>query len=166
LEELRDFNRKIQEESWYWRQEQMSWRKIFPSTKTPSFTMREELDKSILQLLQLGDKFIELDNWQEERFIEVTSHLYQDLEVKEEALKKLEAIVQETKQAPSIATAEASTMTKENMVNTPSKTLGDFEKHTRGIGSNIMRKMGYDGQYKKEGQGILIPNCSSTEAQA
>jgi hypothetical protein len=71
--------------------------------------------------------------------------------VKEEALKKLEAIVQETKQAPSIATAEASTMTKEIMVKSPSKTLsqetfGDFENHTRGIGSKIMRKMGYDGQ--------------------
>jgi hypothetical protein len=48
-----------------------------------------------------------LDNWQEERFIEVTAQLYQDLAVKEEALKELEAVVQETKQAPSIATVEA-----------------------------------------------------------
>jgi hypothetical protein len=58
---------------------------------------------SILYLLQLGEKFIELDNWQEERFIEVTSHLYHDLVVKEEALKKLEAVFQETKEAPSIS---------------------------------------------------------------
>jgi hypothetical protein len=53
--------------------------------------------------LQLGEKFIELDDWQEERFREVTSHLYHDLEVKEEALKKLGETIQETKQSPSIA---------------------------------------------------------------
>jgi hypothetical protein len=52
------------------------------------------------------------------------------------------------------------------MVNSPSKTLpqetfGDFENHTRGIISKIMRKMGYDGQgIGKEGQGILIPIVS------
>jgi hypothetical protein len=39
-------------------------------------TMREELDRSILQLLQLEEKFTQLDNWQEERFTEVTTQLY------------------------------------------------------------------------------------------
>jgi hypothetical protein len=49
------------------------------------------------------------------------------------------------------------------MINSLSKTLsqetfGDFEKNTRGIGSKIMRKMGYDGQgILKESQWILIP---------
>jgi hypothetical protein len=76
----------------------------------------------------------------------------------EEALKKLEVVFQETKQSPSIVTVEASTMTNKNMVNSPSNTLGDFEKNTRVISSNIMRKMGYDGQgLGKEGKGILIP---------
>jgi len=73
--------------------------------------MRVELDRSI-QCLQLGDKFIELDNWQEERFTEVTAQLYLDLEMKEEALKEIEADVQETKQAPSIAIVKASTRTE------------------------------------------------------
>jgi len=40
---------------------------------------------------------MDLDNWQEERFIEVTYHLYYDLKVKEEAFKKLEVVFQETK---------------------------------------------------------------------
>jgi hypothetical protein len=51
---------------------------------------------------------------------------------------------------------EANTMIESSMVGSPFKTLsqeiaGDFEKHTKVIGSKIMRKMGYDGQ------GILIP---------
>ena len=65
--------------------------------------MREKLDRRKLHLLQLGEKFIALDNWQEDRFIEVTTHLYHDLVVKEEAFKKLEVVFQETKEAPSIS---------------------------------------------------------------
>jgi hypothetical protein len=34
-----------------------------------------------------------LDNWKEDRFTKMTSQLYQDLVAKEEALKKLQAIV-------------------------------------------------------------------------
>jgi hypothetical protein len=75
--------------------------------------MREELDKSRLQLLQLEEKFTQLDNWKEERFTKVTAQLYQDLVVKEEALKKLQEVIQETKQAPSISTMEANTMTSQ-----------------------------------------------------
>jgi hypothetical protein len=49
-------------------------------------------------------------------------------------------------------------MTKTNMINSPSKeTFDDFEKHTRGISSKLMRKMGYDGKGPgKEVQGIMI----------
>jgi hypothetical protein len=85
------------------------------------------------------------------------------LVAKEEALKKIEVVVQETNQSLSISTLEDSTMMKENMLISPPNTLfqetfHEFEKHTRGIGSNLMRKMGYDGQgISKEGQGIVIP---------
>jgi hypothetical protein len=122
--------------------------------------------------LAIGEKFTQLDNWQEERFTKVTAQLYWDLVAKEEALKKLQAAAQETKQAPSIAIVEANTMMESSMVNSPSKilpqeTFGDFEKHTRGIGSKLMRQMGYDGQgLGKERPRDCDPHCSSIEAQA
>jgi hypothetical protein len=53
----------------------------------------------------------------------VTAHLYQDLESKEEALNKLQVVVQDTKKSPSISTVESSTMIELSMVNGPSKTL-------------------------------------------
>jgi uncharacterized protein YlxW (UPF0749 family) len=57
MEELRDLNRQIQEESWYWRQRVDELEKEL-SKRQDSFTaMREELDRSRLQLLQLGEKF-------------------------------------------------------------------------------------------------------------
>jgi hypothetical protein len=73
----------------------------------------------------LGEKFIEMDNWKYES-TEVTIHLYHDLAVNEETLKKLRVVVQDTKKSPSISTTEASTITEENMVNSPSNTLGEF----------------------------------------
>jgi hypothetical protein len=73
LEELRDFNRQIQEESRYWRQRADELEKELAKRQDSFTAMREELDRSILHLLQLGKKFIELDNWQEERFTEVTA---------------------------------------------------------------------------------------------
>jgi hypothetical protein len=80
------------------------------SKRQYSFTsMMVELDRNI-QCLQLGDKFIEMDNWQEERFTEVTAQLYLDLEMKEEALKEIEADVQEI-------IVKASAITEASMVN-------------------------------------------------
>jgi hypothetical protein len=52
--------------------------------------MRVELGRRKLKLLQLGEKFTQLDNWKDERFIEVFVQLYQDLVAKEEALKKIQ----------------------------------------------------------------------------
>jgi hypothetical protein len=77
--------------------------------------------------------------------------------VKEEALKYLEEIVQETNKSLFVAIAKSNTMKNKNMVNSPSNTLGDFEKHTICIDSNLMKKMSYDVQgIGKEGKGIMI----------
>jgi hypothetical protein len=54
--------------------------------------MWEELDRSRLYLLQLGEKFTLLENWQDERFTEVIAQLYQDLIAQEEALKKIQVV--------------------------------------------------------------------------
>lgn len=63
-----------------------------------------------LQLVQTGEKVIQWDNWQGERFTQMMAQLHQELAEKEEALAKLQVVVQETKEAkqPSIATREAS----------------------------------------------------------
>jgi hypothetical protein len=97
MEGLRDINRQIQEESRYWRQKADELEKEFAKHLNSFTTMREELDKHTLQHLQLEDKFTQVDNWQEERFTEVIAQMYQDFIGNEEALKKLQATIQETK---------------------------------------------------------------------
>jgi hypothetical protein len=58
---------------------------------------------------------------------------------------------------------DANTMTKTTLVSSPFvdnslEQIGDFEKCTRGIGSNLLRHMRYDGQGLGKGsQGILSP---------
>jgi hypothetical protein len=91
-----------------------------------------------------------------ESFTNVTTQLYLDFIVKEEALKKLQ-VAQETTKYPSISTMEANTMKKSSKVNSsfkilPQESFGDFENKMRGIGSKIMIQMACDGQgIHKEG---------------
>ena len=56
-------------------------------------------DKSRVQFVQLGEKVIKADNWQEERFTKMMAQLFQELETKEEALAKLHGAIQKTKEA-------------------------------------------------------------------
>jgi hypothetical protein len=74
--------------------------------------------------------------------------------------------MQSTKQAPFVSNVEAYTMTDSFMENLTSKklpqeTFDEFGKNTRGISSNIMRKIVYDGKgLRNKGKGILIPIIS------
>jgi uncharacterized protein YlxW (UPF0749 family) len=54
MEELRDFNRQIQEESQYWRQRVDELEKELAKHQDSFIAMREELDKSRLQALAVG----------------------------------------------------------------------------------------------------------------
>jgi hypothetical protein len=84
---------------------------------------------------------------------------------KEKVLARLQENIQEHrgKGKPSISIADAITMTDTTFVSSLSidvsqEKLGEFEKHTRGIGSKILWKMGYDGQgLGKMRHGILSP---------
>jgi hypothetical protein len=93
------------------------------------------------------------------------AHLQQELVEKEETLEKLQETVQENQKSipPSISTTSTNTMIETTSISSPSfdfspEHFGEFEKHTRGISSNILRKMGYDGHgLGKRRQGILCP---------
>ena len=69
--------------------------------------------------------------------------LQQDLEEKENTLTRIQVYFQEHREErkPSFSTEDASTMNDTTSVSSPSvdisqEQLGEFEKHTRGIGSS------------------------------
>jgi hypothetical protein len=100
---------------------------------------------SLPTFVQLGEKIIQMDSWQEDTLARMKTQLQQEL-AKKEALAKLQSTIQEHWEARplSIATTEANTMTKTNLVSSPSvdisqEHLGEFEKHTKGIGSKLLR---------------------------
>jgi len=66
--------------------------------------------------------------------------------MKEEALTKLQEVVQEIKEAkpPSISIVEANTTIETTLVSSPSLDIsqehfGEFENHTRGIGLKLLK---------------------------
>jgi hypothetical protein len=65
------------------------------NAKTPSPLVMADWDKHRVQLVHLGEKVIQLDSWQEDRLTQMMAQLQQELVEKEEALEKLQAIVQE-----------------------------------------------------------------------
>jgi hypothetical protein len=85
--------------------------------------------------------------------------------MKEEALAKIQVFFQETNEENPSCTiiVEASTMIDTNLVSSPSfdflqDNFGEFENHSRGIGSKLLRLMGYDGEgIGKTRKGILNP---------
>ena len=82
-------------------------------------------DKHRVQLVQLGEKIIWLDNWQEYRLTKMMAQLQQELVEKEEALTKIQAVSKGNHESnpPSITTVENSTMPETTKVSSPSKNI-------------------------------------------
>jgi hypothetical protein len=140
-------------------------KKKFKEGQDSLIAVKKYWDKHRTQLVYLGEKVIQMDNWQDDRFTQTMMQLQQDLVETKKALTMLQVVVQENKGArkPSIVTAYAITMTETTLVSSPyvhvsQEQLDEFKKHMRGIGCKIIKKMGYDGHgLGKRRQDTLSP---------
>jgi hypothetical protein len=63
-------------------------KKKFEECQDSLTAVRTDWDKHRAQLVYLGEKVIQMDNWQEDRFMQMMMQLQQELEEKEKALDK------------------------------------------------------------------------------
>jgi hypothetical protein len=97
-------------------------KKKFKEGQVSLIALRTDWDKHRVQLVYLGEKFIHMDNSQEDRFMQMMKRLQKELEEKEKDLERIQVVVQEHKRErkPHISTTEAITMIETTLVSSPS----------------------------------------------